>query len=70
MQTVTVTVGGDKMTLGLDLANAAAPIVINGTPSQYRTADARHDLDAAVELAVKDQFGSEVDMDAVEVVRS
>ena len=48
---IRITYGSDMATMEWDGAQASAPIVVNGEPTQYQTADARHRTDSAVRLA-------------------
>lgn len=53
MTTIEITYGGETITLTCDLAEASAPLVVDGSPISYQTADARHRLPLAVALAAR-----------------
>lgn len=42
-KTYTTELWGDKYKVSGDFANAAAPVFFDGNPTQYQTADFRHD---------------------------
>ena len=47
------TAHGDSFKVEADLAQAAAPILVDGETSPYQVASARHDRDAALWLALE-----------------
>lgn len=49
--TIKITYGSDTCTLTCDLAQASAPLVVDGRTTQYQTASARHRTQLAVALA-------------------
>ena len=53
MTTIRVSFGSDTITVICDLAEASAPICIDGEATQYQTASARHRVDLAVALACR-----------------
>jgi len=46
----TLTVGSDSVVVSADLAQASAPIRIDGEQTQYQVADARHDVERMMRL--------------------
>ena len=53
MQTITITYGDETATLTCDLADASAPLRVDGDATPYQTADARHRVSLAVALACR-----------------
>lgn len=53
MTTIQITYGGETVTMRCDLAQAGAPIYVEGSAIVYRTADARHGTAEAVRLAAR-----------------
>jgi hypothetical protein len=49
--TIKIKYGSETVTLSCNLADASAPLVVDGEGTQYQTADARHRADLAVALA-------------------
>lgn len=54
---VRITYGSDTTIMTWDGAQAAATIYVDGQATQYQTADARHYLDRAVQLACRFAWG-------------
>ena len=55
-KTIKITYAGETAILTCDLAQASAPLVVNGSSTPYQTANARHDTARAVLLACKDAW--------------
>lgn len=53
MTTIKITYGGESVTLTCDLAQASAPLLVDGEPIGRQTADARHRAANAVLLAAR-----------------
>lgn len=53
MTDIIITYGDDSITMSWDGAQASAPILVDGTETQYRTADARHRTCRAVLLVAR-----------------
>lgn len=51
MKTIKITYDGETIALKCDLAEASAPLIVDGEHTQYQTADARHRTTYAVALA-------------------
>jgi len=47
---VRITFGGETLMMSWDGTEASAPIRLDGAPTQYQTADARHRVSEAVRL--------------------
>lgn len=48
--------GGEEFTVEADMAQAAAPIYVDGSPIGYQVADCRHRADIAVAIAANHLF--------------
>jgi hypothetical protein len=53
IQTIQITAYGETALLTCDLAQASAPLLVNGSPTPYQTANARHETARAVLLACR-----------------
>lgn len=60
MQNVKFTYGSTSGVISWDGARAEAPILLDGTPTGYETADARHNIEQAICLVLTKEFGDEV----------